>query len=342
MFNEESTSKVYKRGCLFYIKWGTALVILLIVTLCIVGFTYEMIMQRGDADRYSPPGQLVDVDGYSMHIYCRGEGSPTIILESGAGGFSMMWSQSMMSKLSQTVRVCAYDRAGYGWSDTRPEARTTWQIAYELHSLLENTDLKPPLVLVGASIGGLYVRRYVAEYPQDVAGVVLLDATFEADLENIKRAPSEIFVVMGRLGIFRLFPEMICPGTTCDAESKSLIAAFRGRQTMYQTMDREWDSLQSANELTILRDQISTAGALGNLPLMILHANQSGLLESEMEVSYREHLDRYRTAMTSLSSNHRYVLVDGGHGIANEYPELVVDSIKAVIDDSVRTDQPIP
>jgi pimeloyl-ACP methyl ester carboxylesterase len=194
--------------------------------------------------------------------------------------------------------------------------------------------------MVGASIGGLYVRSYAAEYPQEIAGLVLVDGTFEAELDTIKIAPSTIFVVMGKLGIFRLLPEMICPGTACDATSKPMIAAFRGRATLYQTVDGEWAGLKAPDSLATLRKRLSPAGSLGATPLVILSANQSGLPENQMESGYRETIARYRAAMTSLSSNHRYILVNGGHGLANEHPKLVIESVKAAIE-AARSGKPL-
>lgn len=333
-------SAARKRGCLFYFKRGLLITIILLIVLPVLGFTYETIMAAGDAERYPPPGQVFSVDGYNMHVRCVGEGDPTVLMESGAGGFSLMWSETLVSQLSQTARVCAYDRAGYGWSDPRPEARTVWEIARELHDLLQTAGIEPPYLMVGASNGGLYIRGYAAEYPQEVAGLVLVDGTFEAELDNTRRLPSGVFVVMGRLGIYRLFPEMICPGTACNAEAKPMIAAFRGRATVYQTLDAEWDALQAPDQLALLRERLSPAGTLGDTPLAILSANQSGLPEEEMPADYREYVTRHREAMSALSSNYRYVLVMGGHGIDTEHPELVIEAVNAVIE-SARTGEPL-
>jgi hypothetical protein len=96
-----------------------------LVALVALGFIFETIMQAGDAQRYPAPGQLVEVDGYTMHIDCEGSGSPTVILESGAGAFSVQ-SIARQERLSDEARVCVYDRAGMGWSDARPEPRTAW------------------------------------------------------------------------------------------------------------------------------------------------------------------------------------------------------------------------
>lgn len=329
-----------KRGCWFYVKRALLMIVGLPVLLAVAGFTYETIMAAGDDQRYPPLGQILTVDGYAMHIDCRGEGSPTVILESGAGGFSRMWSESLVTQISQTTRVCAYDRAGYGWSAQRPGERSAWEIVAELHNLLDAAQVQPPYVMVGASNGGLYIRSYAAEYPDEVAGLVLVDGTYEAELDQVRSLPGGIFIVMGRLGVFRLFPEMICPGTACDAASKPMIAAFRGRASLYQTVDAEWKALQNPDALAELQKRLSGAGTLGDTPLVILSANQSGLPETEMPEDYRNYIVSYRETMSALSSNHRYVLVDGGHGIDNEHPQLVIQSIADVVT-AARTDQPL-
>jgi pimeloyl-ACP methyl ester carboxylesterase len=194
--------------------------------------------------------------------------------------------------------------------------------------------------MVGISNGGLYVRSYAAEYPQEVAGMVLAATTSLEGLEDIKGLPSGIFVAMGRVGLFRLFPEIMCPGTACDQAAKPMISAFRGRASLFQTYDAEWASLKSPEALTVLRERLSVAGSLGNSPLVILSANQSGLPESEMPASYRQILANEREALTSLSSNHRYVLVMSGHGLDIEHPDLVIAAVNDVIA-STRSGEPL-
>ena len=126
----------------------------------------------------SPPGRLVDVGGWRLHINCTGEarpGRPTVILESGVGDFSVEWSL-VQPTVASFARTCSYDRAGDGWSDIGPYPRTFHQIVYELHTLLERAGEKPPFVLVGHSYGGWLVRLYQVTYPSDVSGMVLVEA----------------------------------------------------------------------------------------------------------------------------------------------------------------------
>lgn len=125
-----------------------------------------------------PPGKLVDAGGHRVHLNCTGEGSPTVVLEGGAGDFSLVWAL-VQPPIAQFTRVCSYDRAGYAWSDAGPQPRTMAQIAYELHTALANAGEKGPYVLVGASFGGLIVRVFANAYPDDVSGMVLVDSMHE-------------------------------------------------------------------------------------------------------------------------------------------------------------------
>jgi pimeloyl-ACP methyl ester carboxylesterase len=134
--------------------------------------------QNKSQPRPSPLGDLVDVGGHRLHLYCTGKGSPTVVFEAGAGDFSFDWSL-VQTSLAQVTHVCSYDRAGYAWSEPGPTPRTIRQTVAELNSLLRNAHLAAPYVLVGHSLGGLYVRAYASEHPAEVAGVVLIEAASE-------------------------------------------------------------------------------------------------------------------------------------------------------------------
>src|SRR5215475_16204790 len=127
---------------------------------------------------FPPPGRLVDIGGWRLHLNCTGEArasQPTVILESGLGDFSVEWSL-VQPGVAKFARVCSYDRAGDGWSELGPHPRTFRQIVYELHTLLDRAGVKPPLALVGHSYGGWLVRQYASTYPSDVVGMALVEA----------------------------------------------------------------------------------------------------------------------------------------------------------------------
>ena len=123
-----------------------------------------------------PPGKMVDVGGYQLHIHCLGNGAPTIILESGIGGFSLEW-MDIQASLSKQATVCSYDRAGYGWSQRSPLPRTARTMARELDTLLINAGIPGPYLLAGHSFGGYIIRYYAQRHPEKVIGLVMIDAS---------------------------------------------------------------------------------------------------------------------------------------------------------------------
>lgn len=147
----------------------------------------ELDLKTVDIDH--PPGQRVDVGGYKLHIYCVGQGSPTVVLESGIGGFSLEWVD-VQSTLSKQMRVCTYDRAGYGWSDRSPLPRTAGVMAGELHKLLARSGVPGPYLLAGHSFGGYIIRYYAGDYPEEVSGLVLIDASHPEQFKYFPKPPA--------------------------------------------------------------------------------------------------------------------------------------------------------
>ena len=121
-------------------------------------------------------GQTYTVDGRKMFMECTGSGSPTIVLDAGLGNDSTIWA-NVQPALAKTTRVCAYDRAGFGLSQARPAPRDADHIAAELHGLLIQANIARPIVLMGHSIAGIYMRDYAARYPEDLAGLVFVDSS---------------------------------------------------------------------------------------------------------------------------------------------------------------------
>jgi hypothetical protein len=151
--------------------------VLAVLIICSVGGAYETIGSATDAN-VAMRGQLVNVGSYRLHIDCTGSGTPTVVLEPG-GGASAATLGLIAPAVAHTTRVCIYDRAGRGWSDPAPSPQDGTQIAAALHTLLNRAHVPGPYVLAGHSFGGLYVRSFAAQYPDDVAGLVLIDSTGE-------------------------------------------------------------------------------------------------------------------------------------------------------------------
>ena len=203
-------------GCL--VQMGRILLglLVLLIVLAAAGLIYESSARTKELSGVSAPGQLVDVGGHKLHIVCRGEktaGQPTVILEAGAGAWSIHW-HAIQRQAAQLARVCAYDRAGFGWSDAGPPPRDGERIVAELHALLAGSGESGPYLLVGASRGGQYIRLYRDAYPEEVMGLVLVDAEPEdlrsqsALAKNTAGQNQMIFSVVGaltRIGFFRIF-----------------------------------------------------------------------------------------------------------------------------------------
>src|SRR5208282_6371434 len=162
--------------------------LVLLVGFAVAGFIYENISESRDRRFHPMPGQRVDVGGYKMHIDCLGQGTPTVILDSGLGDSYISWHK-VQPGIAKFTRVCSYDRAGLGYSDSSSEPRTSKLIAEELHALLHAGNVAPPYVLVGHSMGGYDVRLYASLHHDEVVGMVLVDAS-HPDQEN--RFPPEL------------------------------------------------------------------------------------------------------------------------------------------------------
>ena len=124
------------------------------------------------------PGRVVDLDGYGLHLWCEGSGGPTVVLSAGAGDYSFDW-EPVMQGLRDAVRVCSYDRPGFAWSAVGPIPRTMAQEAFEVRTALQRAGERGPYLFVGHSVGGLIARVFAHAYPDDVAGLVLVDPTHE-------------------------------------------------------------------------------------------------------------------------------------------------------------------
>ncbi|BAY30392.1 hypothetical protein NIES2107_22360 [Nostoc carneum NIES-2107] len=144
--------------------------ILLLATTCYCAIASLM------EDRQPPPGKLIDVGGYSLHLYTAGESGPTVIVEHSLGGIE---GYLLLPEIAKHTRVCIYDRAGYGWSDHSPYPRTSAQMVAELDYLLTQANIQPPYILVGNSFGSYNVRLYAQYFPEKVMGMVLTDGLHE-------------------------------------------------------------------------------------------------------------------------------------------------------------------
>lgn len=314
------------------LSWaGRALAALfgLLVVLGLVGASYEGIAARGDAQRYPAPGQLVDVGGYRLHIQCIGESSPTVVLDAGLAGSSLDWNLVQPS-LGRTTRVCAYDRAGMGWSDPGPQPRTPRQIAGELHTLLTKAGIAGPYVLVGHSLAGKNVRLFALSHPEEVAGMVLVDARSEyvdantspAEVQTFQLASATqalLYRVAHSVGLVRLIGASLWGGPAMPRE-------LRTEGLLLTTSQRSVDA-QTAEGLQRAADdaELQAAPALGDRPLIVL--------ASEQNMTATPYWAEAQRRLAALSTNGRLIVPAGsGHYIHWEQPALVIDAVLQVVE----------
>jgi pimeloyl-ACP methyl ester carboxylesterase len=306
-------------------------ILVLIAGLALAGAGYEAIAARGDAQAYPAPGQLVDVGGHSLHIQCVGTGSPTVVLDAGLGGTSLDWNLVQM-QIGQTTRVCAYDRAGMGWSESGPTPRTPARIADELHTLLGNAGIAGPYILVGHSLAGKNVRMFALQHPDEVVGMVLVDARSEYVDEHTSPAEAQTFqqavAAQGTLyGLARTLGLVRLIGAS-QVEMPATSEVTRMEIALFASSQRGLDAtLAEALERATDDGQLQAAPPLGDLPLIVLAAGES--------MEHLPHWPEAQRRLAALSTNGRLIVVEeSGHGIHTEQPARVVDAVQQVVDEA--------
>lgn len=163
-----------KRSFLTIVRRTMLIGISFILVVLIGTAGYQGVLTAADKRNYPPQGDLVDIGGYRLHIVCKGEGQPTVLLESASDMMSSDWYW-VQETVAHRTKVCAYDRAGVGWSDAGPAPRDALQVSKELRLLTQKARINGPLILVGHSVGALYVQQFASDHPESVAGLVLVD-----------------------------------------------------------------------------------------------------------------------------------------------------------------------
>ena len=297
-----------------------------------------------------PIGRLVDIGGYRLHLACQGEGSPTVVMEAAIGETGLLWSL-VQPAVAQRSRGCVYDRAGLGWSDPSPRPRTAALMVEELQALLATAEIPGPYVLVGHSFGGLLVRLYAARYPQEVAGLVLVDAAHE---QQYQRAPTEIREFLPQLeeqtrqqleGLKALIVSgsldagmLPVPSGLSASAADTFRALVAAGPKHVETLIAEQQAV-GAIHAELAAAQITS---LGDLPLMVLSHGQPmampGLAEAVNQAS-EQLWQQLQAELAALSSRGRLVVAEGsGHYLQLERPELVIDAIAEVVT-AARTNQ---
>jgi pimeloyl-ACP methyl ester carboxylesterase len=269
-----------------------------------------------------PSGRLIDVGGYRLHIDCRGRGRPLVVLDAGLAASAADW-KSVQKMLAATHQTCTYDRAGYGMSDPGPAPRTSNRIASELRTLLERAGLPPPYLLVGHSFGGYNMRAFATLFPQDTAGLVLVDSPHEGQTQGVFQNQ-----------ILRLFdPE----GALQSLWSPELLTALSGElgalAGLLGAQGKPWyAALNEAAAFKVSSEELRAAPLPPELPVaVIMHGRRifpEGALGDEME---NEWLDLQKRLVTGQRRGYFVIAKDSGHLIPLEEPELIVQMVQRLL-----------
>ncbi len=316
---------------------------LTIIVLIVAGVVYEQLGERRDKKLFSPQiGRSVDIGGRSLNIHCAGEGSPPVILEAPGRGPGYFWAP-IQAELAKFTQVCWYDRASEGWSDPGPFPQTSAAMAKDLHELLPRAGIPPPYLLVGFSFGGLNARVYNGLYPNEVAGMVLVDSAHE---DEPKRAPKFYLAPTGprylwyplhltfqaarHTGLLRLTQ----PSAPHVQDGAQLTPDQMIRALLRQPKSRA----STAGIVTPESyEQARAAAGMGDRPLIVLTAGKPpSFRDPEMarqaSAYHQVWIHEMQAQLVRLSTRGRQIVVENSdHGIPQRAPEVLIGAVREVV-----------
>ena len=301
------------------------------------GLIYEAYADAMDAQAFPPPGALVDIGGRRLHLLCIGDGDPIVFFESSGWGTALSFAAAR-ERIAARTTVCSYDRSGLGWSDPGPGVASAADLAREVAVLQDRAKLRAPSVVVASSIGGLTAEMFARQYPERVAGLVLLDAANSMILSRLASEPRSITSaacassVLAHFGIIRLIDPFDLRRDESDEARRAVALTYNSRPWVQlcamaralPTTVREFD------EAPPLRDDI---------PLIVLSASShEGLVppglgpfvdEDEINAALRDSHQQ----LAKLSARGEWTLVpDSTHLIAGSQPDAVADAVFGILD----------
>ena len=329
-------------------KWGPVRLVsnsvqfkcFLIVIALSCGFPAPTLAQTTTPAQSTPPplGKLVDVGGYRVHLYCTGEGTPTVVIV--GAGFSFNWGL-VQPEVAKFTKVCSYDHSGIGWSDDGPKDSCSLRVS-EVHTALKNAGITGPYVLVGHSLGGLVARVYAGQYPDEVAGMVFVDHAFAllrtslsvrslSPGENPPTSPTSKALPIPSTGdVVR--PIRKAMGIESDPNFSKLSARDRELHLWAMSQTRNQTALQTNMQTS----QECTALADASLKEHIHPLGDTPLVDVSQDEFRAPEYDEFQAKLLSLSQNSKQIVAEkSGHFIIIDRPDVVVDAVRQVVQ-SVR------
>jgi pimeloyl-ACP methyl ester carboxylesterase len=316
-----------------------------IVFLCLSGFVYQVIKTKRDKKLFPPSGKMIDVDGYRLHINIQGKGKPAVILDSGLGGASLDWAL-VQPKISEHTLVCSYDRAGIGWSDESSNKRTCQNMVDELHMLLHKAEIPAPYVLVGHSLGGINARLYASKYPNEVSGIVLVDAAHEDQMEKLPPPPGQnkliklltnhrVLQFITYIGIPRLFFSLPSIQKLYDMFPINIRRAIFAKRSTTKYMKT------SLKEMSCLKESLMqlkfSSEDLGNIPLVVITAGkepegkENGYSQKWIDEQSKIWKELQKELATLSENSTTLVAENSDHMIPYYQPTIIVDAVQEIM-----------
>lgn len=308
-------------------KFAGAIIFLLLLLLPVVGMpaTTNDSAPLDFAFIKTPPGKLVYIGTHRLHVTCQGEGDITILLEAGLGGSSMEW-QSVQNKLPENIRSCAYDRAGYAWSDQSPySSRNASQLAREAHLLLNELDTKGPLVLVGHSFGGFIVRLLADLRAQHVIGMILVDSSHENQIRQYEQLGGASPMPNGNKSF--VIKNTGIPDNLPEDIRRKIEALSRMRKTYNATYAEMADFRRSARQVSVQRHDV-------DFPVVVMQRGINPAAgDDPLGAKKAEIWTKLQNDLTTISPDSKLVTAtNSGHHVHIDEPDLLIEAIKLITD----------
>lgn len=315
----------------------------LIIVLAIIGAVFQYRQTKLDAKKLIPVGKQIDIGGYKLHMIDSQVGDVTVVMDAGIGGKTLDWCL-VQPEIAKFARVITYDRAGYAWSDASPLARTSDNIVQELHAMLYNAQIPAPYLLVGHGFGGINMQLFASKYPDEVAGVVLVDAGHEDMLTVIPELrPSKLMLyavlVANYCGVLRAMSYLASTQKRMQAAIASY-PAFLQRMYLPLTLTTKFVNAMTQEALNLeesCRQLKLVEGLFGDKPLTVISSGKQMIYEQVAGYMLPAQVESCNQAWLQLqadlvkkSSYSKQIIVSNGSAMLTDQPKIIVDAVRAM------------